>query len=899
MPDWTALVRERLAALSQQPPDAVVVEELAVHLSQAYDEARESGLSRDDARAAALRVLDASDLLRRTLDARRPALPHRIDQWTRHEPAETSKGLTMASLNPSRDVRYALRMLLRAPAFSLIAILTFAVGIGINTAVFNVVNGVLLRPLPYPDPDQITMVWVHNRRQNLTEDITSYPNFVDWKTQSTSYAHMAGFTESAFTLTGDGEPERLRGASVTASFFDVMQIAPAMGRVFTAANETPGQDTVIVISHGFWRRRFGGARDVLGRTIVLSGRTYEVIGVMPPALRLPDKAELWRPLAPAQQLRDSRNSFWLPVIGRLKPGVSVERAQSEMKQIGDRLEEAFPANRGYGINVVPLYRQLVGNIERPLLVLFAAVGFVLLIACANLANLMLGRTAARRKELAIRTALGAGRGRLVRQIVTETFVLALLGGVAGVLLAYLATGFFVTLGGDSIPRPDAIVMDVRVLGFALLLATVSALLSGLVPAFQASRRKVVDHLREGARQGGSVASRRTRNALVAAEVGLALVLLTGAGLLIRTLLTMQHVERGFRPENVAMMTVGAPASAYREPADVRGFYARLLERVRALPGVEEAATGTGVLQPLVANSSVFSIEGKPDPPPEQMEEYPVESVSSGYFKTLGMTLALGRDFNDGDHADAPRAVVINETLARKGWPGQDPIGRRMKYLGDDSQAPWMTVVGVITDAHRADVTREIRPEVYFCAQQGTPRTQTLFVRTSGDPNAIVPAVRRELQAIDPQVAMFNVTSLESEISRTLSQPRFQAVLLAGFAGIALLLATIGIYGVTSHAVTQRTQEVGIRMAMGAARRDVLLLLIAQHLRPALAGLALGLAGALVLSRFIQTLLFGVGAADPLTFTLVGTVLLLVAAGACWIPARRATRIDPLVALRGE
>jgi putative ABC transport system permease protein len=420
-----------------------------------------------------------------------------------------------------------------------------------------------------------------------------------------------------------------------------------------------------------------------------------------------------------------------------------------------------------------------------------------------------------------------------------------------------------------------------------------------VPAFQASRRKVVDHLREGARQGGSVANRRTRNVLVAAEVGLALVLLTGAGLLIRTLLSMQHVERGFRPENVAMMTISAPATAYREVADVRGFYGRLLERVRALPGVEAAATGTGVLQPLVTSSTVFSIEGKPDPPPEQLEEYPVENVSPGYFKTIGMTLALGRDFNDGDHADAPRAVVINETLARKGWPGQDPIGRRMRFQGDDPQAPWMTVIGVIKDAHRAEVTRQIRPEVYFSMLQFTPRTQTLFVRTSGDPTAIVPAVRRELQALDPQIALFGVSSLEAEISRTLSQPRFQAVLLAGFAGIALLLATIGIYGVTSHAVTQRTQEVGIRMAMGAARRDVLLLLIAQHLRPALVGLALGLAGALVLSRFLRTLLFGVGATDPLTFTVVGAVLFLVAAIACWIPARRATRIDPLVALRGE
>ncbi len=695
---WIDAVRDRLESLGTDPPDAVMVEELAVHLAQTYEEARESGLDDPAARTAALHVLDATDLFRRTIAARRPGLPRRIHAWSAQDGTPPEKGRWMSSLNPARDIRYALRMLLRAPGFSLIAILTFAVGIGINTAVFNVVNGVLLRPLPYPDANEITMVWIDNRRQNIKEDITSYPNYLDWKQQNTSYAHMAGFTPSAFTLTGDGEPERLQGASVTASFFDVMRIAPAMGRVFTADNEAEGRDTVVVISHGLWQRRFGGANDVLGRTILLSGRSYEVIGVMPSSLRWPDKAQLWRPLAPAQQLRDSRGSFWLPVIGRLKPGVSPETAQNEMHQIGNRLEQAFPANRGYGINVVPLERQIVGNIERPLMVLLAAVGFVLLIACANLANLMLGRTSARRKELAIRTALGAGRGRLVRQIVTETFVLAWLGGVVGVLLAYWATGFFVQLGGESIPRPDAIAMDARVLAFALLLATVSALLSGLVPALQASRRKVVDHLREGGRQGAGVASRRTRNVLVGAEVALALILLTGAGLLIRTLVTMQQVERGFRPENLAMMTVTVPASAYAQVPAVRSFYARLLERVRALPGVESAATGTAVLQPLVTNSTVWSIEGKPNPPPEQQEEYPVENVSPGYFETVGMKMTMGRGFTDGDHDRRAAGGRHQRDAGAKGLAGTgphrppDPSGRRH-------------VAGAVDDGGRRDSRR--------------------------------------------------------------------------------------------------------------------------------------------------------------------------------------------------
>jgi predicted permease len=406
-------------------------------------------------------------------------------------------------------------------------------------------------------------------------------------------------------------------------------------------------------------------------------------------------------------------------------------------------------------------------------------------------------------------------------------------------------------------------------------------------------------LREGARAGSGVASHRTRSVLVGAEVALAIVLLTGAGLLIRTLSTMQQTERGFVAANVAMMTVSVPSASYPDAPAVRAFYARLLERVRALPGVQSAATGTGVLQPLIARSTVFSIEGVPAPPPEERVEYPIETVSPGYFETVGMTLVRGRGFTEGDHPDAPLAVVINETLARTGWPDQDPVGRRLRPGDDQSEAPWMTVVGVIRDAHRTEVTRAIRPEVYTSALQGTPRTQTLLVRTAGEPTAIIPSVRRELQALDPQLPIFGVTTLERELALTLNQPRFQAVLFAGFAGIALLLATIGIYGVTSHAVSQRTQEVGIRMAMGAARRDVLRMMLLQHMRPAMAGLIVGLGGAIILSRFLHSLLFGVSATDPATLVVVAGVLLAVAAAACWVPARRATRVDPLTALRTE
>ena len=486
MIDWVDTVRARLTEVSGGPPDPDVVEELAAHLTQVYETARRRGETDNVARSVALRLLEGSSPILEALQAHRPPVGRRISDRVRQEPPSRApvsrNGGWMSRLDLVRDARYALRMLVRTPAFSLIAILTFAVGIGVNTAVFSVVNGVLLRSLPYPDADRITMVWLDNRRQGIKEDITSYPNYRDWRDQNSSYAHLAAFITPSYSLTGSGEPERLRGAAVTANFFEVMGLQPSIGRLFGVANEIEGQDAVVLLSHGLWKRRFGGAPEVLGRTISLNGRSHEIIGVMPPELRWPNKAELWKPLAPSRDTRDARLAFWLPVIGRLKPEVSIEQAQTEMSGISTRLEQAIPQMKGYGAFVVALQQQLVGNIEKPLLVLMSAVGFVLLIACANLANLMLGRTAARRKELAIRAALGACRGRIIRQIVTEALVLALLGGGLGILLAYWATGFFVALGGESIPRPDAIGLDARVLLFALGLTTLSAVLAGLIPA---------------------------------------------------------------------------------------------------------------------------------------------------------------------------------------------------------------------------------------------------------------------------------------------------------------------------------------------------------------------------------------------------------------------------------
>jgi putative ABC transport system permease protein len=806
----------------------------------------------------------------------------------------------MNPANVARDVRYALRMLLRNPGFTSIALLTFAVGIGINTAVFSVFNGVLLRPLPYPDAERITMMWLDNRVQGIKEDIGSYPNYRDWREQNTTYEHVAAYTGASMTMTGADEPERLSAAQTTANFFAVMGIQPVLGRVFTEEQEKVGNDAVVVLSHGLWLRKFGGAEDVIGKTIVLNGRAHEIIGVMAPELDLPQKTQLWKPLAVADALRAQRSAFWLPVIGKLKPGVTVTQAQTEIGGIADRLEKAFPqAQAGFGAYIVPIHKQLVGDIERSLVVLMAAVGCVLLIACANLGNLMLGRTAARRKELAIRTALGARRGRLIRQIITETFVIAIAGSALGLIFAFWATEFFVRLGGDAIPRKEAIAIDGRVLMFTLGLAAISALLAGVIPAIQASRAAVRDHLQEGGREGGTGGSRRTRSVLIAAEMALAFILLAGAGVLVRTLWTMEKVDRGFDADGVAVMTLSLPQTLFAGPDEVRGFYTRLLDRVRTLPGVESAATATGILQPLLANSGIYTIEGKPAPPPGQQIEYPIEIVSPGFFETLKIQLAAGRFFTSADHVTAPLVAIVNETFAKSAWPGQDPIGRRIRPGGDTSTAPWITVVGVIKDVHRADLRRAVRPEIYGSNLQRVPRTQMLIVRTANDPSQILPVIRREVQAMNPMLPLFATGTLEGELSETLSQPRFRAVLLAGFAIIAMLLASIGIYGVTAHAVNQRTQEVGVRMALGAQRSDVLLLMLQQHLRPALIGVALGIAGAFALGRFIQSMVYGVGAADPITFVLMGLLLLSVAFAACLLPARRATRVDALVALRNQ
>jgi putative ABC transport system permease protein len=796
-----------------------------------------------------------------------------------------------------KDVRQAVRTTGKSPTFAIAAVAMLAVGIGVNALVFSLTNGALFKGFPLvAGNDHILYI------SNNGKCCVSYPDFNDWRAQTTMFDDMALVHGLGITLSdGAGFPEDYTVTEVTSNTFGLVRQKPVLGRDFTPADELPGAPPVVILRYSFWERRFAKDPGVIGRSVRLNGVPTTVIGIMPRGFSFPQNQDLWVPLVPTPEVmrRDRRNTWF--VFGRLSDGATIESARAEMDTIGQRLARAWPASNAslrpevrtfeeffIGENAALIYRAMVG-----------AVGFVLLIACANLGNLMLGRTAARRKELAIRTALGAGRGRLVRQIVTESLVLAAFGSALGLMFAWWATRLFIRIGGDSIPRPDAVAIDGRVMVFTLTIAVVAALLAGIIPALQASRPAVVENLREGGREGGTSASRRTRHVLIAAEVALAFMLLAGAGLLLRTLWTMQNVDRGFSPSRIATMRLSLPGSAYAGPPEVRAFYSRLLERVRALPGVESAATGTGVLMPLLANSGIMTIEGRPPTPGPQIE-YPREIVSPGYFETLGVTLVAGRTFTEQDHADATLVTVVNETFARDAWPGQEPLGRRVRFGGAQSKAPWLTVIGVVRDLRRSDdVRRAVRPEVYMCTLQNPPRSQMLLVRTATDPNAIVASVRREVQAINPQLPLFAVGTLEGQIFETLTTPRFRAVLLAGFAVIALLLATIGIYGVTAHAVGQRTHEVGIRMALGAARRDVLGLILVQHLKPALIGVAVGGVGAVILSQSLRTLVYGIRATDPITFIAMGAALIAVTIVACWIPARRATRVDPLVALRAE
>ncbi|MBO0858441.1 MAG: ABC transporter permease [Chloracidobacterium sp.] len=803
-----------------------------------------------------------------------------------------------------QDLRFGLRMLLKNPGFTLIAVLTLALGVGMNTAIFSVVNAVLLRALPYPQAERIVVLWGKNEslKLNQTEFPASYPDFVDWRERSRSFTELAAMLPGSFNLSGGGEAERVGGAAVSNDFFNALGVGAALGRAFDAEEEKVGAEPVVMLSHSLWSRRFGADPQIIGRTVTLDSKRYRIVGVMParfafphgtdlPTLfGFPERVDLWTPLIPKDYLRNQRGNRGMVVLARLKPGVTQAQAQSEMSAIAVHLETQYPdTNRGFGIQVIPLYEQIVGAIRPALLTLFAAVGLVLLIACANVANLLLARATTRGKELAIRSALGAGWLRITRQMLTESMLLAGLGGGAGWLLARCATSMLLRLSSDRLPRADEVGMDYRALAFTALLSLLTGIVFGAVPAWQAARLNMNETLKANGGQNTARGRQRTRSLLVIAEVALTLVLTVSAGLLVRSFLRLQQVDIGFNPQNLFTAQINLPLEQYREDSQWLSFFNRLLERVEALPGVQSAAVTQYLPVSGVGGSVGFQIEGRPSEQGQWLSAG-IRRVSHGYFHTLGIPLTRGRDFTGQDEREH-KAVIINEAMARRFWPGEEPTGKRINLFGSVRE-----IVGVVKDVRYSSVDKVADPAIYEPVSLWFAH---LVVRASADPLGLLAAVRAQVKALDRNLPLAKVATLEQLRADSMAGRRFNTLLLGLFSAAALLLAMAGVYGVLSYTVTQSTREIGVRMAIGAQSRDVLKLVVGRGLALTAAGVAVGLLAASALTRLMTGLLYEVGAADPLTFVGVALFLFAAAAVACYLPARKATKIDPLVALRQE
>ena len=800
-----------------------------------------------------------------------------------------------------QDLRYAIRVLRRNGAFTLAAVVTLALGIGATAGIFTVVNAVLLRPLPFGDPDRLVMLWMENRTENIEKDVTSYPTFLDWRSESRAFESMAAVARRRFNMTeGAGEPEEIQAAAVSAEFFEVMRIPMVSGRGFLPEEEVRGNERVAVLSHGLWQRRFGGERDMLGRTLQLSGQPHVVVGVAGPGVRYPEASELWVPLAPDSASAASRGSLWLSVIGRLAPDATVQAAQVEMSGIAARLEEEYTQNRGQGVLLEPLHETVVGGVRPALLVLFGAVGFVLLIACANVANLLLARGAARQREVAVRLAIGAGGGRLARQMLTESVVLALLGGLLGLALAAFGVRALGMAAPADIPRIDGLRVDRTITLFTFFVALATGILFGVAPALQARRASLSSVLRDEER-GASGRVGRVRPILVMAQVALALVLLTGAGLMIRTFHALESVDPGFSPEGLLSARLTLPSARYPEGVQVVDFFARLEESLAALPGVESVGAVSNVFLSRLPNMAGITAEGAaPAGPDDPVVSVVYDAATPAFFETFGLRLLAGTVPTGLEDTNSPSVAVVNQTFVREFMADGDPLGRRFTFGNpDNAQADWITVIGVVADARRAGPTEPVRPEAYMPHRQFTARGMTVLVRTSGDPLDAAAALRGAVRGLDPELPIANLTTVDRLMAQAQSTRRFVLALLLLFAGVAAVLAAIGIYGVMAYLVSRRTREVGVRMAVGADRSDVVGLILRDAARQVLPGIGIGLVGAIALARLLRSQLFGVGPTDPVTLAAVAAVLTTIALLASWIPAHRASRTDPLDALRSE
>jgi putative ABC transport system permease protein len=800
------------------------------------------------------------------------------------------------------DISYALRNLLKRPGFTIIAVATLALGIGANTAIFSAINALLLKPLPFPELDRVVAIWDKLPSRGVLHNEVAMANYLDWQAQSQSFEQLGLYRWWNANLTGAETPERIQGFLVTANYLDALGMKPIMGRNFLPEENQPGKDAVAIITHSLWQRRFGGDPNILNKTITINSIVRTVVGVMPEHFNFPKGAEIYAPLPMTPEVMRSRGSHSYYVVGRLKPGVSIQSAQADIDNLAARLEQQYPeTNAGWGATVFPIVADTVRQYDTALWVMMAAVGFVLLIACANVANLMLARATGRRKEMALRAALGASRWRIIRQLLTESVIVALLGGALGILIGFWGIDALRAGNpGDAArfaPGWYQLGINFSVLAFTLGLSLFSGIVFGLAPALQMSKVNLNDSLKEGGRQT-SGSSHRLRSSLVVFEVALSLMLLVGAGLLARSFLSLLRTDPGFNPDNVLTMNLVLPGAKYREQPQRTAFYNDLIQRVKTYPGIESAAAVNYLPLGGSNSSESYLVEGVPEPGPGQGNEGRYRVSTPDYFRTMGIRILTGRGFTEQDKAGAPPVVVVNETLARKHWPGEDPIGKRIRFDGPAERMPWMEIVGVVQDV-KHELNIPVTPEYYLPHAQDPWSAMVLVAKTSVEPGSLANAIRQQVWAVDKDQPVFDVRTMQEVRSMSVALYSFSSVMLAIFAGVALLLAAIGIYGVMAFAVTQRTQEIGIRMALGARAFDVLNLVVRHGMKLALLGIVIGLAGAWALTRFLKQMLVGVETTDLLTFSVVSICLLLAAFVACYLPARRATKIDPLIALRYE
>jgi putative ABC transport system permease protein len=858
--------------------------ELHAHLENEADEQRDRGLTSEDARDAARRALGSVTLIREDVRALSP--------WA-------------AVDDCVQDLRYGLRLLRKNPAFAIVAAVTLALGVGATTTIFSVVHAVLLRPLPYADAHRLAMVWenVNLPQYKNAQNAPAPGNFRDWRAQNSTFADMAAMRDGAWSLTGTGDPIRVTGEMVSASLFGLLRVEPAAGRGFTTDEDRAATPRVVLIGHGLWIDRFGSNPAIVGQTIRLNDEPYTVVGIMPRGFHFPDADDqVWLPLGLTPEQLANHGSHFLRVVGRLEPEATFARAQADLDTIAAQLTKQYPdSNTSVGVTIVSLPEQTVGDVRRPLLVLLGIVGFVLLMVCANIGNLLLARASARGREFAVRVALGASRTRLVRQLLAESVLLATAGGAIGLALAWWGVAALRWLAPADLPRIEDIALNGRVAAFNFAVALAAGVLCGVMPALQRQARDLHGALRDENRASAAGARLRTRNFFVIAETALGVVVLVGAGLLLRSFAQLSRVPLGFRTDSVLTFRVTLPSARYPTEPQRTAFYRQLGERLQALPGVEAVAAITAVPLGASGRTTGVSVEGQPPPAPGQVRLVDFRTVSPGYFAAMSIPLLAGRDVAWTDTNNTDPSIVISETMARTFWPNQNALGQRIKPgRPDDHRLPWFRVVGIVSDVRQVDVVRLPRPAMYVPASQDRATGDSLrdwIVRTSGNPGSLAPAVRTAVWAIDATLPVTRVQTMAQVRSAATASQQFNLMLVGLFAVLALVLAAVGLYGVTAYSVARRTRELGIRIALGARRGELLRLVLGQAAKLTTMGLAIGTLAALALTQLMSTLLFGVGARDPITFVGVSALLLLVSLVASLLPARRATRVDPVVALR--